>query len=343
MRRALLLAMVVVVALQVITVRHLTMAATASHESHVDGVLGSEVIFHNHTYLVHERALLVNELNRTVREYVYIVLPRNGTYVHSVVLKVEPEAIRFERDAEGNVFALVFVEVEPGGRIWVNVTFKVSVGGYNIYLNKSKAMWPPLKIAQVYTRDTIYWNIDNETLRELAYEVAYSDNPLESVRLIARWVQEHLAYEVTGGRKGSDRAIASVGGRLVIKGDCVEAADTFVTLARILGIPARTVYGFLLNRYEEKHWLNFTIREEGMELLTHWGGHMWAQVYIPPWGWIDVEMLEDLREPKIADFSNLHVPFGVEGVTFHGTGLLEFVIPSYLTLQYQEFEFKRGD
>ena len=299
--------------------------------------------FYNFTYIVNERALLVNKLNRTVREYVYISLPRNDTYVFSKIHKIEPQILRYEKDSEGNVFAIVFIEVEPGEKIWINLTYTVRVSGYKIIFDKEKAMWPPLKIAQTYTRGSIYWNIDNETLRNLAYDAAYSDNPLDSAYSIAKWVQKHLEYEVTRGRKGSDHAIVKSGARLIVKGDCVEAADTFVTMARILGIPARTVYGFMLFSHEEKQWLNLTEEEEGMELLSHWGGHMWAQIYVPPWGWIDVEMLEDLDNPKIGDFSNLHVPFGVEGKTFHGSGLLELVIPSYLYLEYQEFDFRRGD
>ncbi len=297
--------------------------------------------FYNYTYVVQERALLVNKLDRVVREYVYLSIPRNTSRVYCEVLKVEPKPLRYERDEEGNVFALVFIEVEPGGKLWINLTYTVRVSGYKMRLNREKALWPPLEIARVYTDDSIYWNINNETLRKLAYKIAYSDNPLETAEKLARWIQDHLVYEMTRGRKGSDHALIKKGFDLAVYGDCVEVADTYVTLARILGLPARTVFGFLLTSHEEKHWLNASLRED-MSLLTHWGGHMWVQVYIPPWGWIDVEMLEDLSQPKIGDFSNLHVPFGVEGRTFYGSGLLEFVIPSYLKLEYIELEFRRG-
>jgi len=302
----------------------------------------TRIEFYNYTYIVYERALLVNKVGRVVREYVYVSIPRNTSRVYCKVLKVEPEPLRFETDEEGNIFALIFVEVKPGEELWINLTYTIRVSGYKIYFEKDKALWPPLEIARTYTDDSIYWNIDNETLRNLAYEVAYSDNPLETAEKIAKWVQDHLMYEITGVRKGSDHAIVRKGLGLAVRGDCVEVADTYVTMARILGLPARTVFGFLLTTHEEKHWLNTSL-QEGMNLLTHWGGHMWVQVYVPPWGWIDVEMLEDLSRPKIGDFTNLHVPFGVEGKTFYGSGLLEFIIPSYLELEYIEFDFKRGE
>ena len=318
-------------------------SSTIMREREEVGALAeTRIEYYNYTYIVREKALLVNKLDRVVREYVYVSIPRNTSKVYCKVLKVEPKPLRFERDEEGNVFALIFVEVEPGDELWINITYTIKVSGYKIYFRKEDALWPPLDIARVYTDDSIYWNIDNETLRNLAYKVAYSDDPLETAEKIAKWVQDHLMYEITRGRKGSDHAIVKKGLGLAVYGDCVEVADTYVTMARILGLPARTVFGFLLTTHEEKHWLNTSLRE-GMNLLTHWGGHMWVQIYVPPWGWIDVEMLEDLSQPKIGDFTNFHVPFGVEGKTFYGSGLLEFIIPSYLELEYIELDFRRGD
>lgn len=300
----------------------------------------SEIAFYNYTYSIEERFLLKNELNRTVGEFVYLSVPRNMSNVRSRVISIEPEPVRLEVDDEGNVFALVRVEVEPGGEVWIRASFTVEVSGYKIELAEEDARWPPLEMASLYTERTVYWDVENETLRELAYEIAYAESPLECVEKITRWISDSLEYEVLGTRLGSDRALVYRGGRLVVRGDCVEVADVFVTLARILGIPARTVYGFMLRSYEERDWLNLTTREDWRELLRHWSGHMWIQVYIPPWGWIDVELLETPGSPRIGYLTPLHVPYGVEGRTFYGTGLHSLCISSYLELEYIEVKFR---
>ena len=318
-------------------------ASSVPPEPRVEGEVPKyepRIEFYNYTYSVEERFLLKNELNRTIREFVYLSVPRNMSNVKSYVISIEPEPIRLEVDDEGNVFALIRVEVEPGGEVWIRASFRVEVSGYKIELAEEVARWPPLEVALLYTERTVYWDVENETLRELAYEIAYAESPLECVEKIARWISDNLEYEVLDSRLGSNRALVRRGGRLVVRGDCVEVADVFVTLARILGVPARTVYGFMLSNHEERDWLNLTIEEDWRELLRHWGGHMWIQVYIPPWGWIDVELLETPGSPRIGYLTSLHVPYGVEGKTFYGTGLHSLCIPSYLELEYIEVEFR---
>ncbi len=296
--------------------------------------------FTRETYILEGRFLLVNENNVTVHDYVYVALPQNTTFQKSYVLYMDPKPIRYMTDEDGNRYAVVIIDAKPREKAWIRVRYRVEVSGYVLYADEAKARWPSLDIEKRFTRSTGYWDVYNETLIRLAYGEMYADNPVTVARNIADWVVKRVAYSVNMGRYGSDHALVQRYGYYQIRGDCVEVADVYVTFARILGLPARTAYGFLLTSHNQKMWLNMsTVDKEGNALLSHWGGHMWPQVYIPPWGWIDVDMLDGM-EPNFGIYSERHVLFGVEETKYYGTSLTSSCVPSYMTLQYVEYTFK---
>ncbi len=302
-----------------------------------------DFVFDNYTYIIEGRFLLENENNISVTDYVYVSLPQNSTFQKSYILYIDPKPIRYTVDEDGNKYAVVVINAEPGERTWIRVKYIVTVSGYTINFDEKKAIWPRLDLAKRFTGSTGYWDVYNVTLIKLAYKVAYSDNPLVVARKIAEWVVPRISYFVNMGRYGSDHAIVEKFGSYYIVGDCVEVADIYVTFARILGLPSRTAYGILLFSHREKQWLNLSeVEKEGNEILTHWGGHMWPQVYIPPWGWIDVDMLDGMRV-NVGIYSNRHILFGVEETKYYGSSLTSSCIPSYLTLQYVEYDYRGED
>lgn len=290
-------------------------------------------------YQVRARFLLVNNNNFTVTDYVYVSLPQNTTFQTSRVVSMNPPPIQFLRDDDGNLYTVVQIVAEPGARVWINATYVVEVKAYSINEEKHSGEWPPLDLVRKYTSSTGYWNIYNDTLIELAYKTAFADKPLEIAKKLAEWVVRKVNYKVNFGRLGSDHAVSWWWDYSII-GDCVEVADVYVTMARILGLPARTAYGFLLEDYRDIYWLNMTTMErEGDRILEHWGGHMWPQVYVIPFGWIDVDMLDGLQ-PNVGIYSARHIILGVEETKYYGSGLSSGCVPSYLALQYVDYTFE---
>lgn len=292
----------------------------------------------NVTYTLVGRFLLVNEANTTIRDFVYVPLPQNTTFQRSFVVSMDPPPQRYLVDEDGNVYAVVLVEAEPGAKVWLKVEYRVSVAGYQ--LRSTSSTWPPLSVVRNFTSSSGYWDIYNETLVNLAYSVAYADTPYETARRLAEWVVRRVKYRVQFSRLGSDHAVMQEFGDYAIVGDCVEVADVYVTMARILGLPARTAYGLLLSAREGRMWLNMsTAAEEGDALIEHWGGHMWPQVYLPGAGWVDVDMLDGMR-PNVGVYSERHIVFGFEETKYFGSALSSICVPSYLTLQYAEYEYR---
>jgi len=302
------------------------------------GGVGDWISMSNQTVIVEEAIKLRNTLSRRVTDYVYVVLPANTTFQKSFVLVLSPEPENFRVDEDGNIFAVFKIDLEPGGSAWINATFRVEKSEYKVLWDAAAPRWPPLSMVKTLTQPTAIWNTGNSTFLAISESLGNQASPLETAIGIASWVKSHLEYVVLGYRLGSDHAITRVGGRLVVRGDCVEAADVFVTLARIKGLPSRTVFGFLLTSPKERMWLNMSEGEGGMSLLEHWGGHMWPQVYIEPVGWVDVEMLEG-DAVKVGDYSWRHIILGVEESRYYGTTLSNMCITGYLTLDYIEVRF----
>jgi hypothetical protein len=85
-------------------------------------------------------------------------------------------------------------------------------------------------------------------------------------------------------------------------GDCTEFSNTTAVLARMAGIPSRVVTGYLASRSLQgpAHWRGIVELRRIIEPLTEYPleytylvttahRHSWTQVYVPGYGWIDVE------------------------------------------------------
>ncbi len=94
-------------------------------------------------------------------------------------------------------------------------------------------------------------------------------------------------------------------------GDCTEFSNAFALLARSIGIPSRVVTGYLVSarlqtpahkrgvrilRQQLDILKNFP--ENEIYLVTSSHRHSWAQVYMPVFGWIDIETTQFARPPQ---------------------------------------------
>jgi len=63
---------------------------------------------------------------------------------------------------------------------------------------------------------------------------------------------------------------------------CMEFTDTFIALARSMGIPAREINGYAYSKDPEKNPINISINE-GDRL------HAWPEFYDPNFGWVQID------------------------------------------------------
>jgi hypothetical protein len=82
------------------------------------------------------------------------------------------------------------------------------------------------------------------------------------------------------------------------KGDCDDQAILLITLCRIVGIPAYlqvgAMYDFFGGYSKDTYWQGHVT-----SVLKQIGWHAWAMVYIPPWGWLPVDLTYVLIDPNL--------------------------------------------
>lgn len=130
-------------------------------------------------------------------------------------------------------------------------------------------------------------NIDPQ-LKELATNLTNSSlNLLQQAEKDRNWVFENIEYDLYWASnetipQGSEMANWTLAHR---KGICSHKASLFIVVARLQGIPARIATGFAGGYPSENATYIFPMF-----------GHAWAEVYIPPYGWIPVDPTGNVTE-----------------------------------------------
>ena len=120
------------------------------------------------------------------------------------------------------------------------------------------------KIREKYREASRFWPVKSDIRPD--EEWFESDNLSFWLRSAWRYLRERIRPENQEKRWGAEEALE----RGI--GDCDEFTDTFITIARMRGIPSRRITGLFI-RSGEAH-----------------ERHAWAEAYSPKHGWITVDM-----------------------------------------------------
>jgi transglutaminase-like putative cysteine protease len=148
----------------------------------------------------------------------------------------------------------------------------------------------PDKLVEIYTMETETFR-RNEEIENLALELAAGKTDvLEVVTEILGWVTSRVDYRNFEVPLYSDETLED------LQGDCDDQAILMISMLRSLGIPAFLQIGVVFSdsiSSETSSWEgHLTFLQEGI------GWHGWAMVYVPPWGWIPVDLtLTNARDP----------------------------------------------
>lgn len=134
--------------------------------------------------------------------------------------------------------------------------------------------------------------MNNRELQDLAYGLAGNETRVLSIaKKLIEWIRDHIS------RRTLDVPRYPIETFHERAGDCDDQANLFITLCRIVGIPAYLQAGCIYVSTKQtvnSHWDGHLISE-----LTRIAWHGWAVVYVPPWGWLPVDFtyvtLSDLR------------------------------------------------
>lgn len=242
-------------------------------------------------YKLEVKYRIENRGNRT-----YVLTPYDKTVVwstndsHQVLRLTEGRVKEIIFDEDENLVAILDVpnELAPGQSIEVELVYHASVRGReapNVELHRSSTLDAiPSELKEAYASPIGVWQYDDwDHLREVADELAGNDTVvLRIVYKIIEWVGEEIEYK-TGDPRYPNETYAWK------RGDCDDQSNLLVTLCRCVGIPAYLQIGGLfmpaVGERTSTLWDGkLVIVERGV------GFHGWAVVYIPPFGWLPVDM-----------------------------------------------------
>jgi len=197
-----------------------------------------------------------------------------------------------KNDSDGNDIAvLVFPKQQllPGENVSYTVEYAVVSKPRaipSILENESGTLEAiPQGLIDVYTGAEGPWLVNDPELVELAHEIAGNEtNVLKIVKGFIGWIENNIDY--SGTHEVPFYPNQTLSAR---EGDCDDQAILFITLSRIIGIPSYMQIGAIY--MPQDALVNETFWDNHVQVIQRKiGWHGWAMVYVPPWGWLPVDL-----------------------------------------------------
>ncbi len=248
---------------------------------------------------------------------VWIPIPRewdSQKNVQIVSIKPEPHSQNTDPEYGNKIFYWDFGKYPEKASYQVNIHARIV--SYEIHTMIDSSNIKPYdktsKEYELYTKSGYTIHITPK-VKELAKAAIGSENsPYIQAQKILAFVNNIIRYEQNMNRSldymFSTSNIDERSGEEYFIGDCSHYSALFVGLCRSEGIPARCVYGRIgwapfLNEGNSRMYseLDTVLTDDGFAGAQHhgMGPHMWAEFYLPDYGWIPVD-------PTSGQFGQLH-------------------------------------
>jgi len=196
---------------------------------------------------------------------------------------LEPKPLEIYEDEDGNYLAKY--RLNPSSKL--EVSLKGSVRTYGVQIDPEKGgnfNDIPQDLIKKYTKEEIFWEVNSKEVKETSEKILdRNKNVSLNAQKIYKFLIDNYKYDFEILKKNSiERYGALKTLRRESKMGCMEFTDTFIALARGMGIPAREINGYAYSKDPEKNPINISINE-GDRL------HAWPEFYDPNFGWIQID------------------------------------------------------
>lgn len=242
-----------------------------------------------------------------IRVNVYHAVPPNRPYQHISNLSLSSPCTLIT-DRYGQEVSYCQVDnLSVGEQVTVSWELDVEIEAMNYGVDPGQVTGldqiPP-DIVDTYTRNEFNYHLESRIIQDAAQAaVDGATNPYWIARNIHDFVADHLYYSWDSGWQDAETVYLEGRGR------CTEYTWLYIALCRANGLPARYIGGTLVG--------------------AGYTGHRRAEVYLPPYGWVPVDVTWD-------DSAGGHGYFGaVSGtlfVTTMGGGGSELLEWTYINL-----------
>lgn len=214
------------------------------------------------------------------------------------IVETSPDVKRILRDEDGNLFAEFSLpeNIEPGENVTVTIVMKISLVFRSlpqVSIDSSGSLFDiPVELAN-YTASSGAWKYESENLQyiaDLATQIRGNDtNVLRIISEMVEFIGSRVEYpsgEELRPPQYPNQTLPSPEERG--EGDCDDQSALLITMLRSVGIPAYLQTGGVLSTSYNLNgdtWDgHLTISSRGI------GWHGWVEAYVPPWGWLPVDI-----------------------------------------------------
>jgi len=202
-----------------------------------------------------------------------------------------------ETDEDGNPIAILQLpksQLEPGDSVNYTVTYSIESKPRSIPHLYEQEPWNltriPPDLRDKYCVESDTWQVNDPMLIETAHTIVSNEtNVLSIVEEFVAWIWNNIDYPPQDKSKTSHEVPLYPNQTLLYReGDCDDQAILLITLCRICGIPSFLQVGCIYGQEftdQQSSW-NGTVTS----VLKHIAWHGWAMVYVPPWGWLPVDL-----------------------------------------------------
>jgi transglutaminase-like putative cysteine protease len=204
--------------------------------------------------------------------------------------------VREFEDEDGNSLAVMDFpdEIGPGETLVFSVSYIIDSSRMEKPSVEPADAGPhsdiPPNLIEVYCVETDTFRL-NEKIKGLAYTLASEETTvLGVVSEMIEWLGVNITYSNNEVPRYPEETLE---GR---KGDCDDQSILLISMLRSIDIPAFLQIGVVFDgriEGDKTAWDgHLTIKNQGI------GWHGWAMVYIPPWGWLPVDLtLSSISDP----------------------------------------------
>ena len=262
-----------------------------------------------------------NKIDRSKDLKLWIPIPGEwDSQKAAKIISVEPEPHGKYVDPEYGNHMLFWDFGKESEKPSYRVNLKYRLKSYELYAdidpNKVGSYDKTSDEYALYTRSTYRINITPEVKKLAEEAIGGEQNPYLQAKRICEFVNKKIRFKHlrSAGASGITYLLESGAkdpstGEYYYEGECDQYSAFFVALCRAVGIPARSVLGFV----SWAPWMtvkDLKIHYEHLKKLTPDGlaaariygalwGHVWAEFYAPNYGWIPVD-------PTDGVFGQLH-------------------------------------
>ena len=191
-------------------------------------------------------------------------------------------------DEDGNPIAVLQLKskLEPRENVTYTVTYNVESKPRSMpHLDERELgnLTIPDGLKKEYCIEGDAWQINDLTLKQTAHTIAENEtNVLLIVEKFVAWIWDNIDYTSYEFPRYPNETLSD--GR----GDCDDQAILLITFCRIREIPSYLQIGCIYqygSTTQKSSW-NGTVTS----VLKQIAWHGWAMVYVPPWGWLPVDL-----------------------------------------------------